>query len=231
RGSAVCTLARDRVPGAIWAERSSHTPALPRNGAGRRAAGPGPRANDAPAGADTMSCYDIFNGDADGICALHQLRLETPREAQLVTGAKREIRLVERVEAGSGDELTVLDVSFDSNRQGVLRALEAGARVRYFDHHFAGDIPHHVALEANIDTASDVCTSLIVDRTLNGRHRAWAVVAAFGDNLAASAMQAAALLGLAPHALEQLRELGECINYNTYGESDEDLHYHLGHIH
>jgi hypothetical protein len=175
-----------------------------------------------------MAFYDIFNGDADGICALHQLRLETPREAQLVTGAKREIRLVERVEAGSGDELTVLDVSFDSNRRGVLRALEAGAGVRYFDHHFAGDIPHHVALEANIDTASDVCTSLIVDRTLNGRHRAWAVVAAFGDNLAAAAEQAAALLGLAPHALAQLRELGECINYNAYGESVDDLHYHPG---
>lgn len=175
-----------------------------------------------------MAFYDIFNGDADGICALHQLRLEAPCEAQLVTGAKRDIRLVDRVEAAAGDELTVLDVSFDSNRQGVLRALEAGARVRYFDHHFAGDIPRHGALEANIDTAPDVCTSLIVDRTLNGRHRAWAVVAAFGDNLAAAAQQAAALLGLAPHALAQLRELGECINYNAYGESVDDLHYHPG---
>jgi hypothetical protein len=175
-----------------------------------------------------MAFYDIFNGDADGICALHQLRLDTPREAQLVTGAKREIRLVDRIEAAAGDELTVLDVSFDTNRAGVLRALEAGARVRYFDHHYAGDVPHHVALEANIDTAPDVCTSLIVDRTLNGRHRPWAVVAAFGDNLAAAAQQAAALLGLAPHALEQLRELGECINYNAYGESVDDLHYHPG---
>jgi len=22
-----------------------------------------------------MSCFDVFNGDADGLCALHQLRL------------------------------------------------------------------------------------------------------------------------------------------------------------
>ncbi len=172
-----------------------------------------------------MACYDIFNGDADGICALHQLRLEAPRDATLVTGAKREIRLVERVEARAGDELTVLDVSFDSNRAGVARALAAGARVRYFDHHYAGEVPAHPALEANIDTAPDVCTSLIVDRVLNGRHRAWAVVAAFGDNLAAAALQAASVLGLAPHALEQLRELGECINYNAYGDSVDDLHY------
>ena len=53
-----------------------------------------------------MAFYDIFNGDADGICALHQLRLVTPREAHLVTGPKREIRLLERVHAASGDELT-----------------------------------------------------------------------------------------------------------------------------
>ena len=35
-----------------------------------------------------MAFYDIFNGDADGICALHQLRLQDPRPTQLVTGAK-----------------------------------------------------------------------------------------------------------------------------------------------
>ena len=43
--------------------------------------------------------YDVFNGDADGICALLQLRLAEPREAQLVTGVKRDINLLSRVEA------------------------------------------------------------------------------------------------------------------------------------
>ena len=138
-----------------------------------------------------MAFYDIFNGDADGICALHQLRLAEPRAAQLVTGAKREIRLLERVDARAGDELTVLDISYDSNRAGVARALAAGARVRYFDHHYAGEIARDALLEANIDTAADVCTSLIVDRALAGRFRAWAVVAAFGDNLVATATSAA----------------------------------------
>ena len=51
---------------------------------------------------DTVAFYDIFNGDADGICALHQLRMTEPREAELVTGTKREIRLVERCAAASG---------------------------------------------------------------------------------------------------------------------------------
>jgi hypothetical protein len=175
---------------------------------------------------ETMAFYDIFNGDADGICALHQLRLSEPRSAELITGTKREIRLVGRVHAAAGDELTVLDISFDTNRQAVMSALERGARVRYYDHHFAGEIPTGGSLEAHIDTAPDVCTSLIVNRVLAGRYRAWAVVAAFGDNLASSAEQAAAPLGLEPHALAQLRELGECINYNAYGESVDDLHYH-----
>src|SRR5690606_31030593 len=107
--------------------------------------------------------YDIFNGDADGLCALHQLRLEEPRTAELVTGVKRDVALVERIEARAGDVLTVLDISMRSNAAALARALERGARVRYFDHHDPGTIPDHPALEAHIDTSSDVCTSLIVD--------------------------------------------------------------------
>jgi hypothetical protein len=173
-----------------------------------------------------MAFYDIFNGDADGICALHQLRLADPRETILVTGTKREIALVERCPAAPGDELTVLDVSLDSNRVAVAAALDRGARIRYFDHHFAGEIPSHAGLEAHIDTAADVCTSLLVDRFLGGKQRPWAVVAAYGDNLAHAAERAAAPLAFTSQALAQLKELGECINYNAYGESVEDLHYH-----
>jgi len=173
-----------------------------------------------------VAFYDIFNGDADGICALQQLRLSEPRASTLVTGTKRDIRLVERVRPASGDELTVLDVSFDVNRAGVLAAIGAGARVRYFDHHYSGELPVSEAFEAHIDTAANVCTSLLVDRALAGRHRAWAVVAAFGDNLVQVAMEAAAPLAYAPHALEELRTLGECINYNAYGDTVDDLHYH-----
>ena len=143
-----------------------------------------------------MQFYDIFNGDADGICALQQLRLDEPRASVLVTGVKRDILLLERVTAAAGDELTVLDISLKSNAAGLRRALEAGARCRYFDHHAAGDIPRHAGLRTYIDTAPDTCTSLIVDRYLEGRHRPWAVVAAFGDNLPGPARRAAAELDL-----------------------------------
>jgi len=172
-----------------------------------------------------MQFYDIFNGDADGICALQQLRLEEPRAATLVTGVKRDVRLLDRVTASAGDELTVLDVSLKSNAGGVMRLLGAGARLRYFDHHAPGEIPRHANLKAFIDTAPDTCTSLIVDRYLNGRQRLWAVVAAFGDNLPGPARRAAAGLDLDDAELERLRELGEFINYNAYGETIEDLHY------
>jgi hypothetical protein len=170
--------------------------------------------------------YDIFNGDADGLCALHQLRLDDPLDAQLVTGVKRDIRLLERVDAESGDALTVLDVSMKANSAALARALERGARVKYFDHHAPGDIPQHPGLEAHVDTSPHVCTSLIVDGHLGGRHRMWAVVAAFGDNLVHAAVAAAQPLGLDHTELARLHELGDCLNYNAYGETLDDLHYH-----
>lgn len=170
--------------------------------------------------------YDIFNGDADGICALQQLRLEEPRASVLVTGVKRDIALVERIEAEAGDQLTVLDVSFKTNARAVMLALERGARCRYFDHHHAGEVPAHPNLSVFLDPAPDICTSLLVDRYLSGRRRIWAVVGAFGDNLTKSALRSAELLQLSPADTERLRELGEAINYNAYGDSVEDLHYY-----
>ena len=46
-----------------------------------------------------MAYFDVFNGDADGICALLQLRQHTPRSATLVTGVKRDIGLLSRVDS------------------------------------------------------------------------------------------------------------------------------------
>ena len=170
--------------------------------------------------------YDVFNGDADGICALHQLRLAEPRASVLVTGVKRDIALLERVEAQAGDEITVLDVSLERNAAALQEQLARGATCRYFDHHFPGVMPSHPRLKAYIDTAPDICTSLLVDRYLDGRQRVWAVVAAFGDNLAGPARRAAASLNLTEQQLAQLQELGDCINYNAYGDSVDDLNYH-----
>jgi hypothetical protein len=139
---------------------------------------------------------------------------------------KREIDLLRRVTAGEGDRITVLDISLDKNRDALLSLLEAGTNITYFDHHFAGDIPDHAGLDAHIDTSPDVCTSLLVNQHLDGAFLAWAVTAAFGDNLHAAARVAAAPLALDAAQLEQLCTLGECLNYNGYGVSEEDLFFH-----
>ena len=168
--------------------------------------------------------FDVCNGDADGLCAVVQWRLHQPADAVLVTGLKREIELLERVPASAGDEVLVCDLSMQRNRTALLRLLERGARVRYFDHHAVDEVPRHPALEAHIDLASGVCTSALVDRHLGGRFRAWAVVGAFGDNLGALALRLAAQIGLPADACERLRRLGEAINYNAYGDDEHDVH-------
>jgi len=170
-----------------------------------------------------MSHFDVFNGDADGICALHQLRLSHPHGAVLVSGVKRDIALLERVDAAAGDRVTVLDVSLDRNRAALLQLLARGVHVEYFDHHFPGEIPRHPALTAHIDPAPTVCTSTLVDRHLHGRHRLWAIVAAFGDNLGATAWALAATCRLAEPDAVRLRGLGQGINYNGYGDTEADL--------
>lgn len=172
-----------------------------------------------------MKNFDVFNGDADGICALQQLRLAEPKEAELVTGVKRDIALVKRVQASPGDQVTVLDISFDKNRDDVVRVVGEGASVQYFDHHFAGDLPDSDLLDVHIDTSADICTSLLVNDFLGGKYLPWAVAAAFGDNLFDSARKAAEPLGLSDEQLGQLEHLGTLINYNGYGVTLDDLYF------
>lgn len=167
---------------------------------------------------------DVFNGDADGICALIQLRLAKPLESRLITGAKRDICLLDKVTAQAGDRVTVLDISLAKNIIGVKRLLTRGVFVFYVDHHQHGTIPTHPHLHALIDTDANVCTSLLVDNYLMGKYRQWAITAAFGDNLHHSAQQAAASLSLSQQQLQQLKTLGTCINYNSYGDIN-DLHF------
>jgi hypothetical protein len=169
--------------------------------------------------------YDLFNGDADGICALIQLRLAQPREATLITGVKRDINLLRKVEASAGDQITVLDVSMDKNRVALDKVLAAGASVFYVDHHFPGDIPDHVGLTSIINEAPDVCTAALVNGHLNGAHADWAVTGAFGDNLKETARSLAKGLELSAADLGSLERLGICINYNGYGPAIEDLHF------
>jgi hypothetical protein len=172
-----------------------------------------------------MKSIDVFNGDADGICALHQLRLADPKDSVLITGVKRDIALVKQVEADTNDNVTILDISLDKNREALLSVLSTGAIVKYIDHHFPGDIPEHDNLTTHIDTAAETCTGLIVNGLLKGQHLPWAVTAAFGDNLFTAATSAAEQLNLSDTQLQQLKTLGTLLNYNGYGSTLEDLYF------
>ncbi|MCP3675804.1 MAG: DHH family phosphoesterase [Gammaproteobacteria bacterium] len=172
-----------------------------------------------------MAQFDVFNGDADGICALLQLRLAEPLESQLVTGVKRDINLLAQVSASAGDCVNVLDVSLDKNRLGLETALSNGAEVFYVDHHFSGDIPDVPNLNAIINTTADVCTSILVNSHLDGQFIEWAIVGAFGDNLKKSALMLCEKLDLSESQISDLENLGIYINYNGYGASLDDLHF------
>ncbi|MCG3727053.1 DHH family phosphoesterase [Vibrio cincinnatiensis] len=170
--------------------------------------------------------YDVFNGDADGIIALLQLRLAKPCDSQLITGVKRDIQLLRALSVSVGDSVTVLDISLAKNAIDLRRILDSGAQVFYADHHQAGAIPEHPNLTTMIDLSANICTGLIVDRFLQGQYHHWAITSAYGDNLLETGDHLAELAGLSHFQAGQLKRLGTLINYNGYGQSLQDLHYH-----
>lgn len=177
---------------------------------------------------ESVKHIDVFNGDADGICSLLQLRFAEPRESvKLITGVKRDITLLNRVSAQKGDQITVLDISLDCNRVDVERLLASGASIHYFDHHYSGGFTTKAStFNPYINESSNVCTSLIVDQYVNEQYKLWAITGAFGDNLIAIAHKACEKIGLNNTDISRLQRLGELINYNGYGASLDNLYFH-----
>jgi hypothetical protein len=109
----------------------------------------------------------------------------------------------------------------------VDELLATSCSVFYGDHHFPGDeLPELPEFKALIDTQPTTCTSLLVDQHLGGRFHNWAIAASFGDNLNAEGKELAAKARLSPEQTEALKTLGVCINYNGYGSTIDDLHFH-----
>ncbi|MDA0110541.1 DHH family phosphoesterase [Vibrio sp. La 4.2.2] len=170
--------------------------------------------------------YDVFNGDADGIIALIQLRLDDPKESILITGVKRDIKLLAQVvDSKDVSSVTALDISMEKNMPALEMLLtERNVPVFYCDHHRSGDIPQSSLLTADINLDAEVCTSLLINKRLDGKHSHWAIAGAFGDNLFKPALSLATSEGLPEPDIEFLKELGTLINYNGYGASEADLH-------
>lgn len=173
-----------------------------------------------------MKHIDIFNGDADGICALLQLHHAHPRDSfELVTGVKRDISLVEKIRCQPDDIVTVLDISLEKNLTAIQRLLTQGNKILYIDHHFPGEIPQADQLTAIINTSPETCTSLLTHGFVQGGFAEWAVTGAFGDNLESAATALATKIGLTLAQRQQLQKLGTYLNYNGYGSDLSDLHF------
>lgn len=180
---------------------------------------------------------DVFNGDADGIFSLIQWRKAYPvsssDEQVLITGVKRDISLVDTLsdDRAAHADITVLDISFDKNVQGVRRVLDNCQSLFYCDHHKADLLFEHPKLSTKINTKPTVCTGLLINGYLNrvlkgkARYPLWAIAAAFGDGLDNVANTYAATLGLSAEQRDAVKELGVLVNYNGYGSTVEDLHF------
>jgi len=180
-----------------------------------------------------MTNIDVFNGDADGICALIQLHLSHPemQNNQLITGIKRDINLLKKIPLDKPASLiTVLDISLDKNAKELKNLLSRGFSFFYADHHFAGDFPEHPNLQRHIDTQPNTCTCLIVNSLLNQAQYLWAIAGAYGDNMNHQAEQLSIQHQVSENNREKLKKLGVYINYNAYGSCIDDLHFAPDHL-
>lgn len=170
--------------------------------------------------------YDVFNGDADGIIALLQLRFNEPVVSKLVTGVKRDNSLLKHVDISNATSVNALDISMENNTTALVEILKNDIPVFYCDHHRTGDIPSYQHLTTLIDTSSEICTSLLINNKLNNKFVFWAIAAAYGDNLLSTAYKLAKDFHLSEEQAAFLCELGTLINYNGYGAELNDLHFH-----
>ena len=152
-----------------------------------------------------------YNGDADGICSMVQWGLVHGVDGNRITGVKRDIELLDRINPSKDDEVIVMDISLARNHSLAQKFAQNGANITWFDHHLAGE--NIESISTHIDTSDNVCTARIVEQHL-GVESSWAQVALHGD-------------GLSKHSsIPEYRELGELLNYNGYGADLTDLHFH-----
>jgi hypothetical protein len=84
---------------------------------------------------------DVCHGDADGLCAVLQWRLHAHTTARLITGLKREIELLQRVQAVRGDDVLVCDISIRRNHKALVALLQA--LIESVNFHCAYPVTHH----------------------------------------------------------------------------------------
>ena len=141
------------------------------------------------------------------------------------TGIKRDIECCRQSRPGLMTR-SPCSTSRSAQQRGASAAARSRGRRHVVRPSLARAHPVHDGFAPHIDTDPETCTSLLVDRHLKGRFRLWAIAAAYGDNLAASAERLADAVPLSPPQRAQLRMLGEAVNYNAYGDSEADVRIH-----
>lgn len=168
-----------------------------------------------------------FNGDADGLCAQHIYGLAHGRPARRVTGWKRDIRLLARIPAESLKgpvRLRVFDISLDQNKDALPALLaREDIDIEWYDHHEPGEAAVHPRLALHVNMAPGLCSAVIVDQALGRIHRPWAAMAAYGDNLPATAEGVLKDAGIDPLQWPRLEKAGRLLNYNAYGDRPGDV--------
>lgn len=171
-----------------------------------------------------MKYYDFFNGDADGIISLHQFRLQFPRKSELITGVKRDVKLLRHAVDIKNATFTVFDISLLSNSDYIKGILKNNNKVSWFDHHEPGDIDLGDNFSIKVDADPNCCTNILVDKFIDGLHRPWTICGAYGDNLHEQAEKLNPCFS--EMTMLQLKEIGETLNYNGYGNEESDLTVH-----
>ena len=167
----------------------------------------------------------LFNGDADGIISLYQYRTIHPDDdPELHTGVKRDVKLLRHVTDVTDCKITVFDISLLSNHEHANQLLQQDNTIQWFDHHEPGDPIDHKNLQTYIDTNPNTCTSVLVDQHIGGVLRPWTICAAYGDNLHDTARELNTCFD--DYSLYKLQEIGETLNYNGYGQTEDDLVAH-----
>ena len=171
-----------------------------------------------------MKHYDFFNGDADGIISLHQFRLQFPRKSELFTGVKRDVKLLRHAVDIKNATFTVFDISLLSNSDYIEGILKNNNKVSWFDHHEPGDTDLGDNFSIRVDADPNCCTNILVDKFIDGLHRPWTICGAYGDNLHEQAEKLNPCFS--EMTMLQLKEIGETLNYNGYGNEESDLTVH-----
>lgn len=168
-----------------------------------------------------MKYYDIFNGDADGLISLHQYRMFFPKKSKPISGVKRDVKLLRHVLNVKKSIITVFDISHRSNADYVESILSNSNKITWFDHHEADYYRPGNNFRMNLDSDPNCCTSWLVDQYIDGAHRPWTLAAAYGDNM--DSLVERINPAFSEHTLKVLKEVGQTLNYNGYGNTIEDL--------